>query len=116
KVFFHIVHLRLLLLFCLSGTYISSPAATETNQPSGLTVNLLSRADQVFLNGYPANVALNEAVERRENFQFTEIAQKNPFFGWVVNSDKNNTLQTAYQVLVASNLTDIQNDVGNFWD
>lgn len=98
------------ILFFLSST------ATAINQPTGLTVNLLAHAGQVFLNGYPVNNQLHEAVNRRENFQFTEIAQKQPFFGWIVNSEINNTVQKAYRVLVASSLKNIQADHGDMWD
>jgi alpha-L-rhamnosidase len=86
------------------------------NKPTGLTINFIEHADQVFLNGYPVNTPLHLALSRRENFQFTEIAQKKPFFGWIVNSDQNNTSQTAYQIMVASSLENIQNDNGDCWD
>ncbi len=86
------------------------------NRPTGLSVNFLTHADQVFLNGYPVNTSLYQAVGQKESFQFAEIAQKRPFLGWIVNSDQNNTLQTAYQILVASSLENIQKNVGDFWD
>ena len=84
--------------------------------PNGLSVNFLTHAGQVFCNGYPVNTALYQAIGRKENFQFAEIAQKRPFFGWIVNSDQNNTLQTAYQILVASSFENIQKNIGDFWD
>jgi Bacterial alpha-L-rhamnosidase. len=86
------------------------------NQPTGLSVNFLTHAGQVYLNGYPVNTPLCKAIGRKESFQFSEIAQKKPFFGWIVNSDQNNTLQTAYQILVASSLENIQKNVGDCWD
>ncbi|WP_423128392.1 alpha-L-rhamnosidase C-terminal domain-containing protein [Gaoshiqia sp. Z1-71] len=110
------IRFRFLLLFFFLASCFLGYATTEPNQPSGLTVNLLSHAGQVFLNGYPVQTPLHEAIGHRENFRFAEIAQKQPFFGWVVNSEKNNTLQVAYRILVASSLKDIQNDVGDCWD
>lgn len=86
------------------------------NRPTGLSINFLTHADQVFRNGYPVNTPLYQAINQKENFQFAEIAQKNPFFGWIVNSDQNNTIQTAFQILVASSLENIQRNVGDFWD
>ena len=76
--------------------------SSNTFQPTGLTVNFLQYPDQVFLNGYPVNTELCKAVGYNENFQFTEITPMQPLFGWIVPSEKNNTLQTAYQVMVAS--------------
>ena len=105
------------LIFLLAGTCLSAQSAIpERNQPSGLTVDFLSHAGQVFRNGYPVNTALYQAVGRKENFQFAEIARKQPFFGWIVNSDQNNTIQVAYQILVASSLENIQKNTGDCWD
>jgi len=108
---------NIFLIFLFSGMYFQvQSAVSEKNQPSGLTINFLAHADQVFLNGYPTNTPLVKAVGRRENFQFTEIAQKQPFFGWIVNSDQNNTVQIAYQIIVASSLENIRNNIGDLWD
>jgi hypothetical protein len=86
------------------------------NRPTGLSINFLTHADQVFRNGYPVNTPLYQAINQRENFQFSEIAQKRPFFGWIVNSDQNNTVQTDFQILVASSLENIQRNTGDCWD
>jgi alpha-L-rhamnosidase len=108
---------RLTLIFLLSGLYFQAVSASNKNiRPTGLTVNFLAHAGQVFLNGYPVNIPLYKAVGRKENFQFAEIAQKQPFFGWIVNSDQNNTVQTAYQIIVASSLENIQKGIGDCWD
>ncbi|MFY9153190.1 MAG: alpha-L-rhamnosidase C-terminal domain-containing protein [Prolixibacteraceae bacterium] len=109
--------IRVILLFLISGfCFQAQSAVPEKNKPTGLSINLLTRAGQVFLNGYPTNTSLDQAIGRRENFQLTEIAQKHPFFGWVVNSDENNTVQTAYQILVSSSLENSSKNLGDFWD
>ncbi|WP_157624670.1 family 78 glycoside hydrolase catalytic domain, partial [Sunxiuqinia dokdonensis] len=110
--------LKIVFLLCLLVSAIQTKAgnATETHQPAALSVNLLTNTGQVFLNGYPVQTSLHEAISQRENFQFAEIAQRRPFFGWVVNSDQQNTMQVAYQILVASSLKNIQNDEGDYWD
>lgn len=105
----------LLLLFSGNGLLAQS-SVPEKNQPSDLSVNFLTHAAQVFLNGYPVSTPLKEAVRQNENFQFAEIGQKKPFFGWEVNSGQNNTLQTAYRILVASSAEKIRNDQGDCWD
>lgn len=88
----------------------------SNNTPSGLTVNFLDHTSQVYQNGYPVNVPMEQAILQADKFQFAEIAQKQPFFGWIVNSEKNNTMQTAYQVLVASSLENISKNIGDCWD
>jgi len=111
------IHLSFFLIFLLAGMCFQAQSAVpERNQPSGLTVDFLSHAGQVFRNGYPVNTPLYQAVNRKENFQFAEIGRKQPFFGWIVNSDQNNTVQIAYQILVASSLENIQKNAGDCWD
>lgn len=106
-----------LIILSMLGIICSSRVAVaQQNLPTGLTVNFLSHADRVFLNGYPVNTPLNEAVGKRENYQFAEIAQKQPFFGWIVNSAKSNTLQKAYRILISSTSENIANDIGDMWD
>ena len=115
--FYQRINLQFFLIFLFAGTcFTAQSAIPERNQPSGLTVDFLSHAGQVFRNGYPVNTPLYQAVGRNENFQFAEIARKQPFFGWIVNSDQNNTVQTAYRILVASSLENIQKNTGDCWD
>lgn len=85
-------------------------------QPTNLSVCFLEHADQVFLNGYPVNTELHKAIHLNENFQFTEINQQQPLFGWIVPSLKNNTTQTAYRILISSDYDNIMKDVGDMWD
>jgi len=105
----------LLLLVCGLNFQVQS-ATSEKDQPSGLTINFLAHAGQVYSNGYPVNTSLYQANSISENFQFSEIAQKQPFFGWVVNSSQKNTVQTAYRILVASSFENINKEIGDFWD
>jgi hypothetical protein len=102
--------------FLIAWSFLGLSAISERNQPTGLSVNFLTHAGQVYRNGYLVNTPLYQAAGRKENFQFAEIAQKRPFFGWIVNSDQNNTLQTAYQILVASSPENIQKNTGDCWD
>ena len=115
--FYQRIHFPFFLIFLFAGMcFHAQSAIPERNQPSGLTVDFLSHAGQVFRNGYPVNTPLYQAVNRKENFQFAEIGRKQPFFGWIVNSGQNNTVQTAYQILVASSLENIQKNTGDCWD
>ena len=108
---------NIFLIILFSGMCFQAQSAIpEKSQPSGLFVNFLTHAGQVFRNGYPVNTPLHQAVGRKENFQFAEIAQKQPFFGWIVNSDQNNTVQIACQIIVSSSLENIQKNMGDFWD
>lgn len=108
--------IQILLWVILPIPTFAQSTAEKANQPSGLTVNFLEHADRVFLNGYPVNTPLPDAVGRRETFQFADIKQHQPFFGWVVNSDKNNTIQEACRIQVASNAAHFSKNQGDMWD
>lgn len=98
-----------LFLFIVTG-------AQDRPVPYGLTVNLLSNTGQVHVNGYPAITPLEEAVSGRENFQFTEISVRQPLFGWMNPSTKENTQQTAYRLLIASTREGLLKDSAYLWD
>ena len=104
----------LVILTTLAQSLLFSVAAL--NPPVGLTVNFLAHSGQVFLNGYPVEISLDEAVHRRENFQYAPIRQKYPFFGWVVSSERNNVKQSAYQLLVATSPELLRDKQADMWD
>jgi len=82
------------LLFLFFGLYIQGYSAVNVNiRYSGLTINYSGNAGQVILIGYPVNTLLFQPVDNNENFQFTDIAHKQPFLGWMANSDQNNKVQ-----------------------
>lgn len=115
--FNQIVAFRVILIIVFSVFLtIVRGAGADNIKPTGLSVNFLTHADQAYLNGYAVQTPLYLAVRQNENFQFAEIAQKQPFFGWTVNSGQKNVLQTAYRILVASNLENIQKESNLWWD
>jgi hypothetical protein len=102
--------ITLFLCFCKGATAQNQPA------PTGLTVNLLTSPGKVLLNGYPVNLTPEGALLRNETFQFTEITTRNPLFGWIVPGETSNTIQTAYQILVADNRQKLSADSVNLWN
>jgi len=109
--------LALALIIFLPGLSFSSYGNTgRFNRPTGLSVNFLTHTNLVYINGYLTNTLLDDSLAGKDNYQFTEIAQCRPFLGWIVNSDQDNTLQTAYRILVASTPEKIRNNIGDFWD
>lgn len=103
------------LLVCLT-TGVVKAGTHQAPPPDRLTVNMLANTEQVLLNGYPAITPLEKAVAYPENWQFTEIATPNPLFGWVLRSEKNNTKQQAYRILVASNRSLLTEGSADLWD
>jgi len=89
-------------IFCCLVLMLSSSLTNAIDELSvhDLHVNFLLYPDNVFLNGYLADVQIQQTPGRNEPFQFVEISQKKPFFGWKISSSKENTFQAAYQVIV----------------
>ncbi len=98
-----------LFLFCFS-------TGKTANAPTNLTTDLLEYTDRVFLNGYPTNISLSRLSETIEQYQIPVIRNNQPYFGWVVNDDKKNVIQTAYRILIASNLDLLEKDLPDMWD
>lgn len=87
-----------------------------TLPPSQLTTDLMEHTDQVWINGYRSNVSLSQLDKLIDWFQVAEVGSKQPILGWVVNDTRTNVLQTAYQVLLASNLKLLANDSTDMWN
>ena len=84
--------------------------------PTGLTTDLLEHTDRVFLDGYPANFSLAAIGSVIERFQIATIRNQRPWFGWIMNDTKPNTLQTAYRILVSSSSMLLAQNQGDIWD
>lgn len=46
----------------------------------------------------------------------TNISDFNPEFGWVMNSNIKNDVQTAYQIIVAISAENLKQNIGDMWD
>ncbi|MFW5980929.1 MAG: family 78 glycoside hydrolase catalytic domain, partial [Halanaerobiaceae bacterium] len=44
------------------------------------------------------------------------VNKKQPRFSWLLDGDKRGTYQTAYQILVSSNVAKLENGIGDMWD
>jgi len=91
-------------------------AASGPLPPSQLTSDLLERTDLVFSNCYPSSFSLSDYLRDPDHLQAPVICSPAPDFGWVVNDARNDVLQTAYQIQVASSLENLQNGRADVWD
>ena len=111
------MHIKESLFLTTIGLFICFMVASQERfAPSVLSVNLLSKTDAAFLNGYRVSTPLSEAITQKENFQFTEISTHKPFLGWVISSDTKQQKQTAYRIRVASDKKILLNDSADLWD
>jgi hypothetical protein len=103
---------KLLVVLCTAFML----GTVQAQVPTQLTTDLLEHTDRIFLDGYPANISLAELGTAVERYQLAEIHNPQPYLGWVVNSSKPNTLQTAYRILVASSKELLAKDEADMWD
>lgn len=100
------------ILFVCFFTACVSPA----QEVSRLTTDLLEHTDRVYLDGYVSDLSLDQLGSAVERYQVAAIRSACPDLGWVVNSDKANTLQTAYRILVASSPELLMEGKADLWD
>lgn len=84
--------------------------------PENLTTDLLEHTDRVFMDGYPASLSLNQTATAVERYQYAAIRRSRPALGWVMKSNKSNTLQKAYRILVATDPKVLQEEKADLWD
>ncbi len=105
-----------MLIVVLFSVFSVTGKADNELITNNLSVNFLQNTDRVYHNGYPTSVLLEDIDKYGDNFNTVEIKTKQPHLGWMLKSGTNNTLQTAYQIIVADNKDNILNNTGNVWD
>lgn len=84
--------------------------------PTHLTTDLIENTDMVSQDGYVSTMPLDKSGTAIERFQIPTIHSTHPTFGWVVNSTKPNTRQTAYRIIIATSQQKIAKDSADVWD
>ncbi|MFT4143958.1 MAG: family 78 glycoside hydrolase catalytic domain [Mobilitalea sp.] len=82
-------------------------AVTTVSSSAGLPISVSAASP-----GAPTGLM----TELLANPELTTITDLKPEFSWIVNDTDQNEIQTAYQVLVASSLTNLNANNGNLWD
>ncbi|MES2454571.1 MAG: alpha-L-rhamnosidase C-terminal domain-containing protein [Bacteroidota bacterium] len=86
------------------------------NRPTALLTDLLQHTEVVLVNGYLSSVELQNMDGAIEPVQYDEIRSSRPSFSWIVPGKENNTVQTAYQIIVADSFKDALAFNGTVWD
>lgn len=108
------IRVRILLFVCVFACIATCAAAIDA--PSHLRTDLIEHTDRVFLDGYPTDVSLDRLGEVIERYQVAAIRNRKPFFGWVVNDSSPNSVQQAYQILVATSRDLLLRNEGDIWN
>lgn len=107
-------HKYSLCFFVIAFSFLLNAAGKI--QPTHLMTDLLEHTDKVFLNGYPTELSLQELNNVVEPHQFAAIRQEHPSLGWEIESDEQAVKQTAYRILVATDLSMLNEGQADVWD
>ena len=89
-------------------------AANGQQIPFDLRCDLLPQANAVYKNGIPDPISIEEAVKRKDVYQFAKIVSKKPLLSWKVDTAQKHI--TAYRILVASSRQMLDLNNGDCWD
>ncbi|MBO9621102.1 MAG: alpha-L-rhamnosidase [Niabella sp.] len=95
---------------------LTKNTTAQSIAPTALRVDLILNADRVWQKGFAANQTLEQARVEKDGFQAARIGSLHPRFSWVVNGNEPGACQTAYQVLVASSVQNLQSGNGDVWN
>ncbi|UYQ94123.1 alpha-L-rhamnosidase [Chitinophaga horti] len=104
---------RVLILFFLIGIVTVAKAQTLFT-PDGLMCDLIANGGYQSVNGYLAQPEWSKAAFLATNS--VRIRNARPAFSWMLTSVKNNTMQSAYRILVADHPDSLAKNTGNMWD
>ncbi|MFI3290655.1 MAG: alpha-L-rhamnosidase C-terminal domain-containing protein [Opitutales bacterium] len=100
--------IRTLFLYSLSALSLWAAEA-----PQALRCNLIEHSDRCFVNGEIVQISLADTKNIVESVQSVLIESKEPFFSWLINDERRNIKQVAYQIQVS---TSLDKDFGDVWD
>lgn len=104
---------KTLIIIALLG-FFARLQAQKLLPPSGLMCDLVEYTEQVTVNGYSTNASAADLDGG--SLEMLRIANKRPVFSWVVNDEHDNSVQTAYQILVSASDVSLAKDSGTIWD
>ena len=86
------------------------------SRPYGLMTDLLAHTELTWQNGHLTRYSVGETQKLKGPFQYAEIRSLKPRFSWIVNGEKANTSQSAYQIVVLDNDQDAVSDKTLMWN
>lgn len=88
--------------------------AKSQQSPFDLRCDLLPNTEAVYKNGIPDPISIEEAVKKKDVYQFAKIISKKPLLSWKVDIAQKSV--KAYRILVASSRKMLDQNNGDCWD
>lgn len=82
--------------------------------PTKLRTDLLLNSNKVSKNGILVNFPLTKKILQDASYQFPKVYSHQPTFHW--ENAKNINKATAWRILVATTLQNLNNNIGDVWD
>lgn len=84
--------------------------------PTRLMTDLIEYTERVWTNGYPSQLSIDYVGKVIEPMQRVLIFTQQPQFGWQVNDTREDVIQTAWRIQVASSRELLETGVADMWD
>lgn len=84
--------------------------------PTRLTTDLIEHTDRVWIDGTLSQLSVDYPGKVIERAQFAAIASTHPRFGWQVNDQRNDVMQTAWRIQLATSRQALEADSADMWD
>ncbi|MEK6477026.1 alpha-L-rhamnosidase C-terminal domain-containing protein [Catalinimonas sp. 4WD22] len=106
-------------LFLLSISILLTSTAHAQDKllaPQGLLTDLLEHSNRTYTQGYQTNMTLQQVQQYGRDYQHVTIQHQKPVFSWIVNDDKQDVLQTAYQLQLATDEEKLRANDPDLWN
>lgn len=95
---------------------IFSISVQADTKPINLHTDLLEHTDRIYSGGYISTQCLWHVKDPSNSIQIAEIHSSRPVFGWSIQSDMQDTKQTAYRIMVFDNVEVVDKVRFVVWD
>ena len=106
--------MKKVIIVILTYLFVSNSYCQNNFSPTKLRTDLLLNTGVISTSGVSVNISLSQDIVNNTNYQFAKVFNTQPHFDWL--NAKNITKVTAWRVLVASNLQNLNSNIGDIWD
>ena len=108
---YHTLYLLFILVFSFQIAFSQTPQS-----PTKLRCDLIVNTDRVFINGELSQISLDEIDQIVEPTQLALIESKQPVFSWIIEDQRNNTMQTDFHIQIGTSPNEMEDNKGYIWN
>ncbi len=96
--------------------FFCSIHTTYGSAPTRLTTDLIEHTDRIWIDGTLSQLPIDYTGKIIERVQLASINSTHPRFGWQVNDERDNVMQTAWRIQLATSRQGLEADSADMWD